>query len=204
MNFIKTFILAFIICAFSNLNAQIGYTDTYQSWSRIQLVHHTPDVRLMQQIDHRHDYIADKYFIQFRAQITNEIKKSDDFEYGLGVTLRSNEFRLYETFSYEFHRVWLEQRFFTNQTLWRLRYMIYPRIPINDKSFINTGFEFMIQGKIGRTFLPVQLRCMFDYSRKINRNLRISAGYMACIFQTRITHVVRLTADFSFNFVAKQ
>lgn len=188
---IKKLVILLLMCISLNTYSQNSYTTTGQAWTRIQLQYKKDNTLISQHLEHRYDFINGNKLLQTRFQVIS--CGESDIHAGGGVTLRLNEFRLHEIFEYDIHTLRIEQRFFSNFTLLRFRYMIYPQFKINETNKINVGIEMMVQGAIGKEFVPSETRFMLDYSQK-NGETTIKVGYMASVFQTYIIHSLKVTA----------
>ena len=187
---IKRLFILLLLCICINTYSQISYVNTGQAWTRIQLEYKKDNTLISQHIEHRYDFINGNKLLQTRFQAIS--CGEGDIHAGGGVTLRLNEFRLHQIAVYDIHTIRLEQRFFSNFTLLRFRYMLYPQFKINETNKINVGIEMMVQGAIGKEFVPSETRFMLDYSQ-VNGGTTITAGYMASVFQTYIIHSLRVT-----------
>jgi len=190
MRWIKT-ILFSLLCNISI--SQDKYDHNFQVWAKAQLDYKAESILLTNQLEHRYDYTENSNYNQYRLQIATDYENV--LNYGGGVTIRNNEFRLHQMFKYDMHRFIIEERFFNSFTLLRFRYLLYPEIKIDKYNKFNIGIETMLQGLAGKKFTSSETRIMIDFSQTNTDNSIIKIGYMASIFKANIIHSIRVSGN---------
>ncbi len=186
----RILILLFTLICISTYS-QNKYTPTYQTWTRIQGEYKNKNIIISQHFEHRYDYVTSNQLNQARTEV---IDCSDNkIHLGAGLTIRVDEYIIREIVKYDIHQFIIEERFFDNYTLIRLRYLLYPEFKLKGGNKINIGIEQMIQGPLDKKLTPCETRLMLDFSQK-SGNTTLRVGYMASIFQTHIIHSLKITA----------
>ncbi len=188
---IKKILIILFAFIFINTYSQNKYNTTYQTWTRIQGEYKSKNTIISQHFEHRYDYVTSKQLNQARTELM--YSSNNKIHYGAGVNIRPDEYRLREIVKYDIHQFIIEQRFFSNCTYIRLRYLLYPEIKLKNGNKINIGVEQMLQGLLDKKLTPSETRLMLDFTQR-SGNTTLKVGYMASIFQTSIIHSLKITA----------